>query len=752
MNNTEVFAAVADAGSFAMRGHKQRCMSAVEPAIPTEGDLKDEEQDRFLGVPLRRYCPTRSSAHILDSFRRHSWEPGKRMQEEESNYDELSLSLKGLDPEEIDEAMGYPRDPRRTPITCSNDELENLLLMRGEDLEVTQEEQAKRLRAYLSSQNYLYNSLSKSVSMTGIDHCYPDDVSLYSHGQRMTNGLSAVSCGEFGTLETDEKENRIKEESPFGRTLSFIKKMTSGKHKNKEKEKMKEREKDAKDTRYTNGHLFTTISVSGTTMCFVCNKSITAKEALICPTHFFSPMSPITHHYHCAHYFPPLLHSGSPRWLLERRKDSLASDSNKNFVINKLGDILINQFSGTNAEHMKKSYTEFCSQHQKAVKLYKELFSRDKKFQQLIRKMTRSQLLRRHGVPECILLVTQRITKYPVLIDRILQNSKVEALKDVIITIGNEQPITGHQNHTSTSSSNPTYGDSGSVNGSLDKDEDPSQRDRNGNQLQNKSPQEEALQRISNLYNLLHGLQVVVCQQDSLLSLQMPDGTDKKDNLNRSDKKESLSRTNSRDLSVAEPPSKNIDKSGTELTLLQRQHTLLQEELRRCRRQCEERAQESGTLETRLRESEQMRSRLERELEEGKRQLAVLQKGNGLGDMGRSPRGTDPRRRSLPAGDALYQTFTPPQIGHERRSIAAVDGSVPTLTLQEDSDQKDEFSDLTELERLPETAETESSEEEGGGPPISPSSTREFQRMQDIPEEAESVQDLRDAETGSSES
>ncbi|XP_072284764.1 rho guanine nucleotide exchange factor 2 [Pyxicephalus adspersus] len=955
MNNTEVFAAVADAGSFAMRGHKQRCMSAVEPAIPTEGDLKDEEQDRFLGVPLRRYCPTRSSAHILDSFRRHSWEPGKRMQEEESNYDELSLSLKGLDPEEIDEAMGYPRDPRRTPITCSNDELENLLLMRGEDLEVTQEEQAKRLRAYLSSQNYLYNSLSKSVSMTGIDHCYPDDVSLYSHGQRMTNGLSAVSCGEFGTLETDEKENRIKEESPFGRTLSFIKKMTSGKHKNKEKEKMKEREKDAKDTRYTNGHLFTTISVSGTTMCFVCNKSITAKEALICPT------CSVTIHNRCKDSLPSctkvkqkqqkaaliknnsalqnvslrnktttlrerpnsaiypsdsLRHSllGSRRgrpslslsksvsttniagnlndesslgirrilsqstdslnmrnrtlsveslidegadvmysqlmsdfatdekefeadsWslavdnnylqqhkkdvmkrqdviyeliqtevhhvrtlkimtnifrkgmvedlqmdpalvqkmfpcvdelsdihirfliqLLERRKDSLASDSNKNFVINKLGDILINQFSGTNAEHMKKSYTEFCSQHQKAVKLYKELFSRDKKFQQLIRKMTRSQLLRRHGVPECILLVTQRITKYPVLIDRILQNSKgnlptVEALKDVIITIGNEQPITGHQNHTSTSSSNPTYGDSGSVNGSLDKDEDPSQRDRNGNQLQNKSPQEEALQRISNLYNLLHGLQVVVCQQDSLLSLQMPDGTDKKDNLNRSDKKESLSRTNSRDLSVAEPPSKNIDKSGTELTLLQRQHTLLQEELRRCRRQCEERAQESGTLETRLRESEQMRSRLERELEEGKRQLAVLQKGNGLGDMGRSPRGTDPRRRSLPAGDALYQTFTPPQIGHERRSIAAVDGSVPTLTLQEDSDQKDEFSDLTELERLPETAETESSEEEGGGPPISPSSTREFQRMQDIPEEAESVQDLRDAETGSSES
>lgn len=155
-----------------------------------------------------------------------------------------------------------------------------------------------------------------------------------------------------------------------------------------------------------------------------------------------------------------------------------------------------------------------------------------------------------------------------------------------------------------------------------------------------------------------------MAQQDSLMSLQIPDSTDKKENLNRTDKKENLSRTNSRDLSVVEPLSKSMDKSGTELTLLQRQHTLLQEELRRCRRQCEERAQEAGTLEARLRESEQMRNRLELELEEGKKQLelATLQKGNGVADIGRSPRGTDPRRRSLPAGDALYQTFTPPQV------------------------------------------------------------------------------------------
>lgn len=34
---------------------------------------------------------------------------------------------------------------------------------------------------------------------------------------------------------------------------------------------------------------------------------------------------------------------------------------------------------------MRKTYSEFCSRHTKALKLYKELFARDKRFQQFIR-------------------------------------------------------------------------------------------------------------------------------------------------------------------------------------------------------------------------------------------------------------------------------------------------------------------------------------------------------------------------------
>lgn len=49
---------------------------------------------------------------------------------------------------------------------------------------------------------------------------------------------------------------------------------------------MKAREKETKEreARYSNGHLFTSLSVSATTLCSACNKSITAKEALSCPS------------------------------------------------------------------------------------------------------------------------------------------------------------------------------------------------------------------------------------------------------------------------------------------------------------------------------------------------------------------------------------------------------------------------------------------------------------------------------------
>uniref|UniRef100_A0A8C0J0K3 Rho guanine nucleotide exchange factor 2 n=1 Tax=Chelonoidis abingdonii TaxID=106734 RepID=A0A8C0J0K3_CHEAB len=612
--------------------------------------------------------------------------------------------------------------------------------------------------------------------------------------------------------------------------------------------------------------------------------------------------------------------------LLERRKESLAADSNKNFVIHRLGDVLIQQFSGPSAEQMKKAYAEFCSRHNRAVKLYKELLARDKRFQQFIRRLTRSSVLRRHGVQECILLVTQRITKYPVLINRILQNSKgnevdqqdlgtaLTLVKDLISAIDQEvheseknarlQEIYGRVDGRSKAMLE-WEGRSGSFckdellrrklvhdgcllwktaagrfkdvlvllmtdvlillqekdqkftfpaldkpavislqnlivrdianqekgmflisaappemyevhaasrddrntwmkiiqqtvrlcpsrhdfplietesEASLRKLKDQmAQRDREITELLEEKvglfaemlslqsgcedppacPTPRTLFQAESLdgprgEKLLHDAiheveclkdffvgaardrdqnhpadpdsgsgsmwgrdspgdalsspQATVVQQDTILELHLYDG---------GGRQEKLSRANSRkgvpgDSAVAKAP----EKQATELALLQRQHTLLQEELSRCRQLCQEKVQEAGVLEARLRESEQERARLEREVEEARRQVAVLRPEGGTAEAVWVRKGTDPRRRSLPVGDALYLSFTPPQVW-----LPTMHGGVLVHELM----------DVLVHELI------------SWGVRF----LADFLRMQDIPEEVESSQEIKDGEGGS---
>ncbi|XP_075996739.1 A-kinase anchor protein 13-like, partial [Genypterus blacodes] len=111
--------------------------------------------------------------------------------------------------------------------------------------------------------------------------------------------------------------------------------------------------------------------------------------------------------------------------LLSRKRASPSEEQQENsFLISRIGDVLVNQFSGCTADRMKKVYGKFCSRHNEAVSHYKELYAKDKRFQAFIKRIRSSTIVRRLGIPECILLVTQRITKYPVLIQRILQHTK----------------------------------------------------------------------------------------------------------------------------------------------------------------------------------------------------------------------------------------------------------------------------------------------------------------------------------------
>uniref|UniRef100_A0A667I359 Rho guanine nucleotide exchange factor 2 n=1 Tax=Lynx canadensis TaxID=61383 RepID=A0A667I359_LYNCA len=663
-------------GDLVSRGHSRRCLSVDESRAQLEEEEEEEEQegkkkegDGFHAVPLRRSGAFRAHSH--HPFKRHSWGPDRDLQDPLSrsklqtsgctcpqepplvrSREELDAFLElqhqGGRPSRVGQSCCHPSvgplDRSATGMLSKSASMSGISCLLGCS-DPAETELRLRLPPPALQGPVLCSLASQFFSSAPLRP--PPPLQCQSHapvawepdpggggGGGSPGRLCLALAGHFsspfvlaGNLcqpsATDlsrscsqlEGGSGTWADSPLRRTLSFLLGMT-GKAKTREKEKMKE----AKDARYTNGHLFTTISVSGMTMCYACNKSITAKEALICPTcnvtihnrckdtlanctkvkqkqqkaallknstalqsvslrsktaprerpssaiypsdsfrqsllgsrrgrsslslaksvsttniaGHFSDESPLglrrilsqstdslnmrnralsveslidegaevvyselmsdfetderdfaadswslavdssflqqqkkevmkqqdviyeliqteLHHVRTLKIMTRLFRTGMLEelqlepgvvqglfpcvdelsdihtrflgQLLERRRQALCPGSTRNFVIHRLGDLLISQFSGASAEQMRKTYSEFCSRHTKALKLYKELYARDKRFQQFIRKVTRSAVLKRHGVQECVLLVTQRITKYPVLINRILQHS-----------------------------------------------------------------------------------------------------------------------------------------------------------------------------------------------------------------------------------------------------------------------------------------------------------------------------------------
>ncbi|XP_034247169.1 rho guanine nucleotide exchange factor 18-like isoform X2 [Thrips palmi] len=93
-------------------------------------------------------------------------------------------------------------------------------------------------------------------------------------------------------------------------------------------------------------------------------------------------------------------------------------------VIDTLSDILLEQFSGDGASRLKACYGEFCSRHRDAVNMYKYYLQHDRRFGEFVKHCQGNPLLKKKGIPECILFVTQRLTKYPLLIEPLIKTSK----------------------------------------------------------------------------------------------------------------------------------------------------------------------------------------------------------------------------------------------------------------------------------------------------------------------------------------
>lgn len=127
-------------------------------------------------------------------------------------------------------------------------------------------------------------------------------------------------------------------------------------------------------------------------------------------------------------------------WRLRQRQRS-------NKYIETIGDLLVDQFLGDNAQGLKDAYGQFCSQHQDAVSYYKDILKTDRRFQAFIRQKSNHPLMKKKGIPECILFVTHRVTKYPLMLEALMKYSKdqeeelstlkkaLDLVKDILVNI-----------------------------------------------------------------------------------------------------------------------------------------------------------------------------------------------------------------------------------------------------------------------------------------------------------------------------
>jgi len=100
------------------------------------------------------------------------------------------------------------------------------------------------------------------------------------------------------------------------------------------------------------------------------------------------------------------------------RKLKQRQDEASNCVVDRIGDVLVEHFTGEKGDEVASVYGAFCSRQLRALDIYREQIKL-KRFHKLATSFTNSKVCQRRNYPEFITLLAQRITKYPHLLDRL---------------------------------------------------------------------------------------------------------------------------------------------------------------------------------------------------------------------------------------------------------------------------------------------------------------------------------------------
>ncbi|XP_017108852.2 rho guanine nucleotide exchange factor 2 [Drosophila bipectinata] len=97
-------------------------------------------------------------------------------------------------------------------------------------------------------------------------------------------------------------------------------------------------------------------------------------------------------------------------------------------MVDSIADILLDFFSLEQAQCLRLAYGEFCANHRSALEQFK-LCLTEQNFAEWYKHCLQNPLLKKKGIPECILFVTQRLTKYPLLIEPLLKSARDNKLE-----------------------------------------------------------------------------------------------------------------------------------------------------------------------------------------------------------------------------------------------------------------------------------------------------------------------------------
>ena len=124
------------------------------------------------------------------------------------------------------------------------------------------------------------------------------------------------------------------------------------------------------------------------------------------------------------------------RKLRQRQNDA------HNHVIDRIGDILVDHFTGDKGEEVAKVYGAFCSRQLRALDIYREQ-NKVKRFQKLASSFANTQICQRRNYPEFITLLAQRITKYPHLLARLSKKTdpKHHDAKDLELALTHSEKV-----------------------------------------------------------------------------------------------------------------------------------------------------------------------------------------------------------------------------------------------------------------------------------------------------------------------